>query len=51
MTAYDVPEYLPSGMTEGQILADFADLQPDDAKASSVFTVDRERRLVSLPPQ
>ena len=51
ITAYDVPESLASGMTEGQFLAYVPDLQTDDIKASPAFTVDRERRLVSLPPQ
>ena len=51
ITVYDVLEYLASGMTEEQILADFPDLQPQDIRASLAFAADRERRLVALPPQ
>ena len=51
ITVYDVLEYLASGMSEEQILADFPDLQPQDIRASLAFAADRERRLVALPPQ
>ena len=51
ITVYDVLEYLASGMTEEQMLADFPDLQPQDIRASLAFAADRERRLVALPPQ
>lgn len=50
ITVYDVLEYLASGMSEGEILADFPDLEQEDIRASLMFTADRERRLVSLPP-
>ena len=50
MTVYDVLEYLASGMSEDQILADFPDLEREDIRASLAFAADRERRLVSLPP-
>ena len=50
ITVYDVLEYLASGMSEDEILADFPDLERDDIRASLVFAADRERRLVSLPP-
>lgn len=50
ITVYDVLEYLASGMTEDQILADFPDLEQADIQASLAFAADRERRLVSLPP-
>ena len=50
ITVYDVLEYLASGMSEDDILADFPDLQRDDIRASLAFAADRERRLVSLPP-
>ena len=49
ITVYDDLEYLASGMSEDQILADFPDLEREDIGASLAFTVDRERRLVSLP--
>ncbi len=50
ITVYDVLEYLASGMTEDEILADFPDLQREDIRASLAFAADRERRLLSLPP-
>ena len=46
---YDVLEYLASGMSEDEILADFPDLEQQDIRASLAFAADRERRLVSLP--
>ncbi len=51
ITVYDVLEYLASGMSEDEILADFPDLERDDIRASLAFAADRERRLVSLPPR
>ena len=51
ITVYDVLEYLASGMTEDEILADFPDLQREDIRACLAFAADRERRLMSLPPQ
>ncbi|HEX5324771.1 MAG TPA: DUF433 domain-containing protein [Capsulimonadaceae bacterium] len=48
ITVYDVLDYLASGMTEKQILADFPDLTTDDIKACLAFAADRERRLISL---
>ena len=50
ITVYDVLEYLASGMTEAEILADFPDLTREDIRACLKFAADRERRLVSLPP-
>jgi uncharacterized protein (DUF433 family) len=49
ITVYDVLDYLASGMTEGEILADFPDLQAADLRAALAFAADRERRLLSLP--
>ncbi len=46
---YDVLEYLASGMSEAQILADFPDLTSDDIRACLAFAADRERRLLSVP--
>lgn len=48
ITVYDVLDYLASGMTEAEILADFPDLQADDLRAALAFAADRERRLISL---
>ena len=48
-TVYDVLDYLASGMTEAEILADFPDLTADDIRACLAFAADRERRLMSIP--
>ena len=37
MTVYDVLEYLASGMTEAEILADFPDLTAQDIRACFAF--------------
>ncbi len=50
ITVYDILEYLASGMTEAEILADFPDLERDDIRAALAFAAERERRLVSIPP-
>ncbi|MXZ41674.1 MAG: DUF433 domain-containing protein [Caldilineaceae bacterium SB0666_bin_21] len=50
ITVYDVLEYLASGMTEAEILADFPDLEREDILAVLTFAAERERRLVSIPP-
>lgn len=44
ITVYDVLEYLASGMSEDEILADFPDLEREDIRASLAFAADRERR-------
>ena len=49
ITVYDVLEYLASGMSEAQILADFPDLTSADIRACLAFAVDRERKMVSVP--
>jgi len=49
MTVTDVLEYLASGMTEEEILADFPDLTSEDIKACLAFAADRERKLATLP--
>lgn len=49
ITVYDVLDYLASGMSEAEILADFPDLTRDDLRACLAFAADRERRLVSIP--
>ena len=50
ITVYDILEYLAAGMTEGEILADFPDLELADIRAALAFAAERERRLVSIPP-
>ena len=49
ITVYDVLEYLASGMSEAQILADFPDLTSEDIRACLAFAADRERKMVSVP--
>jgi uncharacterized protein (DUF433 family) len=46
ITVYDLLDYLASGMTEAEILADFPELEADDIRASLAFAAARERRLV-----
>ena len=48
ITVYDVLDYLASGMTEAEILADFPDLTAADIRACLAFAADRERRLSSI---
>ena len=50
ITVYDILEYLASGMTETEILADFPDLTREDIRACLAFAADRERRTESVPP-
>jgi uncharacterized protein (DUF433 family) len=45
ITVYDVLDYLASGMTEDEILADFSELTREDIKACLAFAADRERKL------
>ena len=49
ITVYDILEYLASGMTPDEILADFPDLRADDIRACLAFAADRERRLSIVP--
>ena len=50
ITVLDILEYLASGMSYDEILADFPDLTKEDIRACLAFAAERERRLVSLPP-
>jgi uncharacterized protein (DUF433 family) len=47
ITVSDVLEYLASGMTESEILADFPDLTHEDILATLAFAAQREQRLFS----
>ena len=47
LTVSDVLEYLASGMTEADILADFPELTQTDLRACLAFAAERERRLFS----
>jgi uncharacterized protein (DUF433 family) len=51
MTVTDVLEYLASGMSVSEILADFPDLAEEDIRACLAFAADRERRLCLIPPE
>ncbi len=48
ITVYDVLDYLASGMTVEDILADFPELEREDIHAVLVFAADRERRLMAF---
>ena len=47
ITVADVLEYLASGMSEDEILADFPDLSHEDILATLAFAAQREQRLFS----
>ena len=47
ITVSDVLDYLASGMTHAEILADFPDLTEEDIRACLAFAADRERRLAT----
>jgi uncharacterized protein (DUF433 family) len=49
MTVYDVLDYLASGMSVEEILADFPDLTRDDVQACLAFAADREKHILSVP--
>jgi uncharacterized protein (DUF433 family) len=45
ITVKDVLEYLASGMTVDEVLADFPELTREDIQAVFAFLADRERRV------
>ena len=49
MTVQDVLEYLASGMSVDEFLADFPDLTAEDVRACLAFAADRDRRLRVVP--
>ena len=49
ITVQDVLEYLASGLTAEEILADFPELTVEDIRACLSFAADRERRLGTPP--
>jgi uncharacterized protein (DUF433 family) len=50
MTVQDVLEYLASGMSSDEILADFPDLTAEDIQACLAFAADQERRQRVVRP-
>ncbi|HMQ22414.1 MAG TPA: DUF433 domain-containing protein [Planctomycetota bacterium] len=48
ITVSDILDYLASGMSQDEILADFPDLEREDIRATLAFAADRERRLVEI---
>jgi uncharacterized protein (DUF433 family) len=48
MTVYDVLDYLTSGMTPAEILADFPYLTMEDIQACLAYAADRERHQIVL---
>ena len=44
----NVLEYLASGMSQGEILADFPDLKPEHIQAVLRYAAEREKRLSEL---
>jgi uncharacterized protein (DUF433 family) len=49
ITVQDILEYLAGGMTEDEILKDFAELTREDIRACLAFAADRERKLFVAP--
>lgn len=50
ITVSDVLDYLASGMSEEEILAELPDLEKEDIHAALAFAAERERRLMTVPP-
>ena len=48
ITVSDVLEYLASGMSQEEILADFPDLRPEHIQAVLRYAANREKRLSEL---
>ena len=50
ITVSDVLDYLASGMSEEEILAELPDLELEDIRAALSFAAERERRMMAVPP-
>ena len=48
ITVYDVLEYLASGMSEDEVLADFPELEHEDILACYAYAADSGRRTVHI---
>ena len=49
ITVYDVLEYLASGMTQQELLADFPYLTEEDIRACLGYAADREKSQLVVP--
>jgi len=49
MGVHDVLDYMASGMSPDEILADFPYLTREDIQACFAFAADRERHLLAIP--
>ena len=49
ITVWDVLEYLASGMTVDEVMADFPDLLREDIRACFAFAAELGRRTVIVP--
>jgi uncharacterized protein (DUF433 family) len=47
IAVYDVLDYLASGMTTAEVVADFPELTPEHVRAAIEFAALRERRLAT----
>ena len=50
ITVYDVLNYLSSGMTPEEIIADLPDLTHENVRACLALAADRERKFTSMLP-
>lgn len=51
ITVYDILSMLSEGMTEAEIIEDFAELEPADIRAALAFAADREHNIFALSVQ
>jgi uncharacterized protein (DUF433 family) len=51
ITVYDILSMLSEGMTEAEIIEDFAELEPADIRAALAFAADREHSVFALSVQ
>ena len=49
ITVVDVLEYMASGMTTEEILAEFPYLEAEDLRACLAYAADRERKTFTIP--
>lgn len=50
MTVGDILDYLASGMSHEEIVAEFPNITEEDIRACLAFAADRERRIVVVTP-